>query len=168
MKTKIISGLLLASMMLIGCASAGSNGITISGQMKVESPAPGVCSPNFVGVGVDTNLLDFGMLKAGESASGGATVTLTTSGYGDCNVPPDPAPTTVPVLVTASDWVSTTDASHVISNTHVTINGLPEELDENGYPMFPIGSTALTFNVDVPADTVPDTYFEIISITAIY
>jgi len=174
MKTKIISGLiisglLLASMMLIGCASAGSNGISISGQMTVEAPNPGACTPNFIGVGINNNLLNFGVLQAGNIATSDVVVALTTSGYGDCIIVPDPAPVKVPVLVTASDWVSTTDASHVISTSHVTITGLPTDMDELGiYPMFPIGNTLLSFKVDVPIDATPDTYSEIISITAIY
>ena len=165
-KTKILKAGITALIMLVAVMQPGmaaSNGVSVTGIVKVQSQD--LCAPNLIGIGVDTNALNFGTLIAGKNASENLAVTVSTSGYeANCG---DVVPQTVPVMVALQDWHGSVEANTMDKDVTV-VSGLPGVMDEYGFNPFPIGTTTPTFTVNLPASAVPDTYTQIITITAMY
>jgi hypothetical protein len=142
---------------------AGSNGASVTGMVKVQSPD--LCAPNLIGIGVDTNSLNFGALVAGNSASKSLAINVSVSGYeANCG---DVPPITVPVMIGLNDWVGSVTPNKMDKDV-TKITGLPGIMDETGFSPFPIGTTTPTFTVNIPVGAVPDTYAQIITISAVY
>lgn len=140
---------------------AESSGTVVTGKVKVITLAD-ACPPNLIGVGVDTNNLNFETLDSDgiiNSYAKDLNVSITTSGFLPvCGVP---VPTEVPVSIELSKWMGFITPNEMPA-TSTVITGIPVD------NKFPVGTTGLTFTLTVPEDTASDVYTQTITISATY
>ncbi len=151
--TAILISLILTVMVVTPAMAVDVTGGATVTNSVVVSECPLITS----GFIVESTAYDFGSLLPGHISSNRPIVITTSASGGDniCN----PLPTSVSVSIVFSQWIGLTTTNTM----------LPESTSITGQPndnLYPIGSTTLGMTVTPPVRTVPDTYTQIITLTA--
>jgi hypothetical protein len=161
---KILAMAIVAILMIVTVqpvVMAESSGTIVTGKVKVVNIAD-ACPPNLIGIGVNTNTLNFETLDSNEIINTYAKdlkLSITTSGFLPvCGMS---APTNVPISIELSKWIGSVSPNEMPADTTV-VTGVPTD------NKFPIGDTTLTFTLTVPKDSPSDVYSQTVTISAIY